>query len=171
MEKLLKIRKAKRKINFNNTSSASDSYLWDFGNGDTSTVNFDTTIVYSQPGTYQVFLYVTDSICQLTDTAQITINVYDSLALTVNNDTSFCLPIPLTFTANSYGAADYFIWSSNSNFTDTLNTSISDSTFSFFADFSGYLYSKVGTQPRKNQHTCNRHFVQFAKRRKVVCRH
>ncbi len=131
-------------VNFNNTSSASDSYLWNFGNGDTSTVNFDTTIVYSQPGTYQVFLYVTDSICQLTDTAQITIYVYDSLALTVDNDTSFCLPIPLTFTANSYGGADYFIWSSNSNFTDTLNTSISDSTFSFFADFSGYLYSKVG---------------------------
>jgi gliding motility-associated-like protein len=131
-------------VKFNNSSSASDSFLWDFGNGVTSSVNFDTTIIYSQPGTYQVYLYVTDSICQLTDTAHITINVYDSLQLSVDNDTTFCLPIPLTFKANSYGTANSFVWSSNSNFSDTLNNSISDSSLSFIADYSGYYYVKVG---------------------------
>lgn len=131
-------------VKLNNTSTASDTYLWDFGNGVTSSVNFDTTIIYTQPGVYQVYLYVTDSICQLTDTAHITINVYDSLQLSVDNDTTFCLPIPLIFTANSNGTANSFVWSSNSNFSDTLNTSISDSILSFTADYSGYYYVKVG---------------------------
>ncbi len=115
-------------VTLDNFSTESDSYLWDFGNGDTSTVIFNPVITYDIPGIYEINLYVTDSVCLLTDTANITITVTDSVQLDVVPDFELCAPTPITLTANSYGTADYFIWSSNSSFTDTLNTSVTDST-------------------------------------------
>jgi gliding motility-associated-like protein len=114
-------------VTLDNFSTESDSYLWDFGNGDTSTIIFNPVITYDIPGIYEINLYVTDSVCLLTDTATITITVTDSVQLDVVPDFELCVPTPITLTANSYGTADYFIWSSNSSFTDTLNTSVTDS--------------------------------------------
>lgn len=115
-------------VTFDNFSTESDSYLWDFGNGDTSTVIFNPTIVYDTPGVYDVYLYVTDSICLLTDTASIQITVTDSIELTTSPDEEFCIPIDLDITAYTNGAADYFIWSTSPNYTDTINSNLSDST-------------------------------------------
>lgn len=117
-------------VTFNNTSSASDSYLWDFGNGDTTSVIFNPILTYDSAGVYDVFLYVTDSICLLTDTAKITITVTDSIQLSVDADVDLCIPMLLTFTANTNGTATSFVWSSSINFTDTLNISVTDSTLS-----------------------------------------
>jgi len=64
-------------VEFDNFSSDSDSYLWDFGNGDTTSIVFEPTVTFDSVGIYDIFLYVTDSICLLTDTAQITITVTD----------------------------------------------------------------------------------------------
>jgi gliding motility-associated-like protein len=74
-----------------------------------------------------VLLVVTDSICLLTDTAEITITVTDSLELSVTVDQELCQPIPLDLTAFTNGSANNFIWSTNINFTDTLNTDVQDS--------------------------------------------
>lgn len=117
-------------ITFDNFSSQSDSYLWDFGNGDTSTVIFNPTQVYNTPGVYDVYLYVTDSICLLTDTAQITITVTDSLEINTTADFELCVPTQIDMTAYTNGTATEFIWSDSNNFTDTLNTDLSDSTLS-----------------------------------------
>ncbi len=116
-------------VTFDNFSSASDSYLWDFGNGDTTSVIFEPVITYDTVGVFQVYLYVTDSICLLTDTAEITITVFDSLELSTSPNVSLCNPVPITMTAFSNSSASTFIWSSNINFTDTLNPNISDSIF------------------------------------------
>lgn len=115
-------------VTFDNFSTESDSYQWIFGDGTTSSTIFEPTITYDTAGVYQVFLVVTDSICLLTDTAQITITVTDSLELSVTVDQELCQPIPITLTAFTNGSADNFIWSSNINFTDTLNVSVLDST-------------------------------------------
>ncbi len=114
-------------VNFVNTSPSSDSYLWDFGNGDTTSTIYSPTIIYSTPGTYLVTLTVTDSICLLTDTATIVINVAPQLQLSVPNDTILCVPSALSFTANSFGTSNQFIWSSSDTFADTLNVLVSDS--------------------------------------------
>lgn len=113
-------------VTLTNTSSPSDSYEWDLGNGTTSTV-LSPTVTYTEPGTYTVQLRVTDSVCLLTDTNQITITVLPDIQLATSNDTILCSSIPMTFTANSFGTADYFIWSSNLQFTDTLNATVADS--------------------------------------------
>ena len=117
-------------VTLDNFSTTSDAYLWDFGNGDTSSVIFNPTITYTDPGTYLIYLYVTDSICLLTDTAEIAIQVLDSVQLSVPAVSELCSPVPMTFTANSFGTATSFVWSSTPNFSDTLNTSTSDSVFS-----------------------------------------
>jgi PKD repeat protein len=87
-------------VQLQNTSPPSDAYYWVFGNGDTSTV-YSPTVTYTDPGTYVINLYVTDSICLLTDTATITINVLEPIVLSVSNDTLTCTPSPMVFTADS----------------------------------------------------------------------
>lgn len=114
-------------VTFDNFSTDSDSYEWIFGDGTTSTTIFEPTITYDTAGVYQVFLVVTDSICLLTDTAEIIITVTDSLELNVTVDQELCQPIPLDLTAFTNGTGDHFIWSTNINFTDTLNASVQDS--------------------------------------------
>lgn len=116
-------------VTFDNFSTDSDSYLWDFGNGDTTSVIFEPVVTFDTAGIYTVYLYVTDSICLLTDTAEITIFVYDSLELSTTLDQELCVPTPIDFTAYTNGTANEFIWSSNSNFTDTLNLNLSDSIY------------------------------------------
>ena len=48
-------------MQFNNNSQNASEYLWDFGDGNTST-EFEPLHTYNEPGTYTVTLYATDSI-------------------------------------------------------------------------------------------------------------
>ena len=108
-------------VNFQNTSAQWDSYLWDFGNGDTSSVVFNPTVVYTNPGVYEVLLYVTDSVCLITDTAQIQILVLDSILLNLNDTISLCSSLPFTLNAETQGTANQFIWSQQNNLSGPLN--------------------------------------------------
>lgn len=131
-------------VNFENFSTDSDAYLWDFGNGDTTSVIFEPIITFDSAGVYQVFLYVTDSICLLTDTAVITITVTDSLELTTIPDQELCVPTDIDFIAYTNGSADTFIWSSNSGITDTLNAgATADSIWNFEPTTPGVYYIEV----------------------------
>lgn len=117
-------------VNFDNLSSDSDSYLWDFGNGETlESSDSIVTVVFDTAGVYVVYLYVTDSVCLITDTAFMEITVYDNFTLAVSADTIICQPVPITMNAYTSGYATEYIWSTNINFTDTLNSNLSDSVF------------------------------------------
>ncbi|SHJ84727.1 PKD domain-containing protein, partial [Pseudozobellia thermophila] len=67
-------------VNFDASNSTDDSavrdYIWDFGNGDTST-DISPTYTYTSPGTYQVSLTVTDAE-NLSDSTEITITVSET---------------------------------------------------------------------------------------------
>jgi hypothetical protein len=54
-----------------------NDYLWDFGDGETSTTRGDVTHVYSELGTYTVALSITDNVgtCTATDTVEVVIPV------------------------------------------------------------------------------------------------
>jgi gliding motility-associated-like protein len=108
-------------VDFQNTSAQWDSYLWDFGNGDTTSTVFDPSVVYTNPGIYEVFLYVTDSVCLITDTAQIQILVLDSILLNLNDTISLCSSLPYTLIAQTQGTANQFIWSLQNNLSNPLN--------------------------------------------------
>lgn len=111
-------------VTFNNTSNSSDSYLWDFGNGDTTSLVFNPVRTYTTPGNYTISLLIKDSICNTVDTAYQMITVNPPINITaITNDTTSCEPVLLNLTATG---ATSFIWSSNNQFTDTLNPSLSD---------------------------------------------
>ncbi len=96
---------------FDNTSVAGETWLWDFGDGQTST-EFEPVHTYSQPGVYNVVLVAYNQFtCNETDTARFTITVYDSPI----PDFSFSpvVPVenrPVTFTNLSSPDAVRFKW-------------------------------------------------------------
>jgi gliding motility-associated-like protein len=96
---------------FRNTSLAGQTWLWDFGDGTTSTA-FEPVHLYSLPGTYTITLIASNpNTCNLVDTARFTIQVFDG----PTPDFSFA-PItpqpntPVTFTNLSSPDAIRFKW-------------------------------------------------------------
>jgi gliding motility-associated-like protein len=126
-------------VTFDNFSTEDDTYLWDFGDGHLDSTTFNPVITYVEAGTYTVNLYVTDSICLLTDTARIVINVYDSIILNVPSPMIGCNNQPMTISANSNGTATNFIWSMNSDMTNPLNNP-NDSTITIQPSQPGTYY-------------------------------
>ena len=123
----------------------SDTFLWDFGNGNTNITDKKPYAIYLDTGVFRIKLFVTDSVCLLVDSMFIDIKVIDDIKLQlIPSQFEICKPIQSILVANSFGTADYFIWSTNKNFTDTLNISVSDSTYSTLISHSGYLYVKAG---------------------------
>ena len=60
---------------FDNTSQNGNTYLWDFGDGQTST-DFEPTHFYDTPGFYTAMLIVSDSSgCYLPDTAYVDVEI------------------------------------------------------------------------------------------------
>ena len=77
-------------VDFENTSSAGDGYIWFFGDGDSDTI-FEPSHVYVVPDTYTVTLVVFDSSsCNFTDTTEHTIIIFDQPVAASSNDTSSC---------------------------------------------------------------------------------
>ncbi|MDG1147002.1 MAG: gliding motility-associated C-terminal domain-containing protein [Crocinitomicaceae bacterium] len=130
-------------VMFDNFSTGSDAYLWDFGNGDTTSIVFEPVVTFDSVGVYDVFLYVTDSICLITDTAQITITALDSLSLSTTVDQELCNPTPINLIAYTNGTATNYIWSSDINFSDTLNADLSDSVYVVTPVEAGTYYVQV----------------------------
>ena len=142
-------------VQFDDESLRANEFFWDFGNNDTTSSVKNPVRTFNQPGTYLVKLGVTDSICQSTDTAYKYIVVYPRLdSFTVSNDTLVCTMDSLDLFINSFGAATNFIWSSNRNFTDTLN-SMGDSTVRVIpkGGTNSYYYIKAGSSLKNCSYT------------------
>lgn len=60
-------------VDFSNLSSYADSYLWQYGDGDTSSLE-NPSHIYTSPGIYTVSLVA--SHCTYSDTAEMTVNIY-----------------------------------------------------------------------------------------------
>ncbi len=55
-------------VNLNNQSSNATNFIWDFGNGETSS-DINPSVTYDQLGTYQIRLIAFDTICNISDTS------------------------------------------------------------------------------------------------------
>lgn len=133
-------------VNFNNQSAVGDHYVWDFGNGDLDSTTYSPTKIFNDTGSFQVYLYVRDSICEIVDTALVTIHVSGKLLLDVQDTINMCESKSLQITPTSYGTAYTWHWSSNNQFTDQLNNSSSDSILQITPTQTGYYYVKVSNQ-------------------------
>ncbi|MEZ4739648.1 MAG: gliding motility-associated C-terminal domain-containing protein [Flavobacteriales bacterium] len=118
-------------VAFTNLSSGAASYLWDFGDGNGSSLP-SPTHTYALPGSYIVRLTATDpASCNGQDVAIRNVVVSPAAPnLSAMNDTLVCGPTDaLLVLASSSGTADAYHWSTNSNFSDTLNAPLLDSAF------------------------------------------
>jgi len=115
------------KIAFSNHSSSWQSYVWDFGNGDTTSTIYNPIQTYTVPGTYHVTLVVRNGACQVSDTASSYITVYPGITA----DFDFITP-PCSNSANffdsSTAAPVSWLW----NFGDG-QTSVQQNPFHLYA--------------------------------------
>jgi PKD repeat protein len=119
-------------VSTNNTSSAGSqaAYFWDYGNGNTS-ANFNSFNIYSQPGTYNISLVVTEvGGCADTAYASITADPSPQADILVS-DTSGCMPLTIAFT-------------SLSQFTDSLFWDLGDGIYGNDSAFV-HTYAANGT--------------------------
>jgi len=96
-------------IDFSNAGSAGDTYLWDFGDGNTSTEQ-DPSHTFTDPGTYQVQLIAFDTlVCNSSDTTEITITVCANATadFTWTPDPPIYPNDAINFTNNSAAASGY----------------------------------------------------------------
>jgi PKD repeat protein len=108
-------------VQIQNSSSTTTSFLWNFGNGVVDSLTFEPTLTYTQPGIYQISLQISDSICQGAASYAVQINVGPSIAVTAPNDLLLCSSIDTTLIPTITGSPSAVLWSSNNNFSDTLN--------------------------------------------------
>ncbi len=100
-------------VTFQNTSTVADSYLWNYGNGNTSTTAdsshshvFQSTM--NIPQTYNMSLVaVSDFGCSDTTNSQVT--VYPEVTANFQPEAEGCTPLPVNFVNQSFGAVTY-VW-------------------------------------------------------------
>jgi gliding motility-associated-like protein len=88
--------------NFNFNGTGGHIFAWDLGDGTTFS-GTNVTHIYPGPGTYNVTLTITDTVCGGTSTANQVINFYPQITASVAaiSATSGCAPLDVSFTNNS----------------------------------------------------------------------
>ncbi len=98
-------------VNFTNQSTSnSASYLWDFGDDNTSTEP-NPAHQYTTPGVYTVSLTVSNDCGSHTETKQNHITIVDTVAAQFSADlTSGCAPLAIQFSDQSTGPVTSWLW-------------------------------------------------------------
>ncbi len=91
-----------------NNSSNADSYLWDFGDGNTST-EFEPTHTYAQDGTYTVTLTASNDCGSVSQTQTVTVVTPPTAAFSAS-PTSGCAPLTVQFTDQSSDNVTSWSW-------------------------------------------------------------
>ncbi|MDX9750717.1 MAG: gliding motility-associated C-terminal domain-containing protein [Flavobacteriales bacterium] len=133
-------------VPFTNLSGGAASYLWDFGDGQTSTAPAPVH-TYAQPGTYTVTLTAAHpESCNGSDT--VTGTVFVDLAppvLQVMNDTLICGPVDaFDLHATAFGTATAWTWATDPAFTDVLASGPTDSTLTMAPAVGGTFHVMAG---------------------------
>ncbi|MEL7531593.1 MAG: PKD domain-containing protein, partial [Bacteroidota bacterium] len=130
-------------IDFDNTSFGTDlTYLWDFGDGTTSTL-FEPQHTYNGLGVFPVSLSLVDSLgCDTTSTIPITIA--EPIASIAADTTSIdCPPLPVQFSAANLSGHNFaWFW----DFGDG-NTSVAQNPTKLYTVAGDYTITMVATAP------------------------
>lgn len=98
-------------VSFNNTSVGSASYLWNFGDGGTSTLPIPVHI-YTAAGVYTVRLVAINGLgCKdtATQTAAVTVSALPKASFFMDDSFAVCPPLNVNFTNTSTGGT-YYRW-------------------------------------------------------------
>ncbi|NLA25673.1 MAG: PKD domain-containing protein, partial [Bacteroidales bacterium] len=137
-------------VNFTNNSEDASSYLWDFGDGNTST-EINPTHVYTENGTFTVSLTATNSYDSHTITKSdlIVVDLPDAPSVV---DASSCGPANLTLEASGNGDIEWFDAAIGGNLIATGNTYSDDfsETNTFFVQSKVENYVQYNVGPENN---------------------
>lgn len=118
-------------VNFANNSNGGNTYLWDFGDGNTSS-QFAPSHSYAAAGTYNVSLIVSDSNgCVIPDTSIIAIQVINPAQAAITPDTAIC---PNTIIQLNAGGGTNYSWTpaatlSNPNIANPIASPTTTTTY------------------------------------------
>ncbi len=87
-------------VTFTNNSTNADSYVWEFGNGDTS-MDENPMYTYSTSGTYEVVLSALSACGTVTDTQDVVISLAPVAAFSTVGDPTDCAEFTLEYTDES----------------------------------------------------------------------
>jgi PKD repeat protein len=94
---------------FTNNSQLGITYLWEFGDGNTSTL-FEPTHTYNQSGTYQVKLTVTNDCGSVSLIQSVEVNLGLGISVSVDSPLG-CVPFEVLFSLDSEEDLDSVFWS------------------------------------------------------------
>ena len=102
----------------NTTTPTPSSVLWTFGDATTSTL-LNPIKTYGATGSYQVILAATLGLCASSDTQNIIINPKPIVAFTATPLTGCAIPTLVTFTNQTLGAGNTYLWAFGDGNTST----------------------------------------------------
>ena len=139
-----------------------DRFVWDLDNGRIDSVNASLFETFNNAGTYNIQFEVENFLCPSSDTIELPLEVTpNSLRFENLSDTLLCGSDGFVVTKNSFGTATTYIWSSNNNFSDTLNISLSDSTFFIDKADSAAFYIKISDSYCENTDSLNAEYIEY----------
>lgn len=95
-------------VDFTNTTVEGDTYLWDFGDGNSSTME-SPTHTYAAEGTYEVILVATNSCGATTAAETVIINALPTAGFNSDNSEG-CGPLTVSFSNASSSNVDSYAW-------------------------------------------------------------
>lgn len=110
-------------VTFQNQSTSWGHYLWDFGNGDTTSTVFNPTHVFNTPGIYPVTLIVDNGTCAAADTAIHNITVYEGITSDFDFINSPCTN-SVNFYDSSHVAPVFWQWNFGDGQTSSLENPV-----------------------------------------------
>ncbi|MFZ1706125.1 MAG: PKD domain-containing protein [Saprospiraceae bacterium] len=96
-------------VDFTNTSTNATNYLWNFGDGNTSTVQ-NPTHTYATIGTYTVTLESSNSCSTANSSQSIGLSIAPIASFTTNNNPNGCSPYIIQFVNTSQNNPTSFLW-------------------------------------------------------------
>ena len=122
-------------VSFTNLSEFGDSYIWDFGDGDSSTLE-NPYHIYNEPGVFNVTLTVINDCGANTFLRKVVPEITPEANFIIDGNTSAgCVPFEIQFLDNSNGAISEWEWTFeggiplNSNMPDPLVTYVTEGVF------------------------------------------
>ncbi len=114
-------------IHFSNLSVNCDTYKWDFGDGEYSTLK-EPVHQYKKPGKYIIKLIGSDSktSCAIADTAETEISIFNKNDKIINPISSICYGSEITLTAPETGT---YIWTPDSLFSPNTESQVTTTIY------------------------------------------
>lgn len=110
-------------ISIMNTQPSSNAqYQWDFGNGESSNLQFPTNITYNQEGSYPISLTVMSNITGCSNSTTQTVNIFNYQSSFTLSDTLICQGNQIQFQTTSSPGTNVYNWNFGNGSTSTIGS-------------------------------------------------